>query len=904
MKRAQSIIMVLVMLCVMVTMGLSVSVLSVYEMRMSRAFLMSQKARYAAEAGVAFAKALLAQKTGSIDTLDDPVFTAARYELRTPHGSLAGSFALDVADEAGKIDLNSFTTRYKGLFDLSSAASSFGFTQTGSLGEDLLVVEQAAGVLASRDARRISDRFTVYSYEPEDSLTGKRRKVAARLPTPAVVRLFLDSGVYYTKALTWADAADEDAAASETYVHRAVLATGAGSGGSFAQSGDYRRGKAGGSATQWRIDLNGIERGKYYVFFLGKEDEPVGTVSFVDVEGTLEESVYSGEGLSRQAMLGEALTFTVTPPKDRDGYVRAVELVSLSERKGLTKRLARGVESIRINEIYANPTLRVSVTGEDAPGGTWVWSGAAFRSKPQGEKGTWVFSVPRSGYYYVKVFAQNEGGLVGDVSVGNERLSHAYHGAWTKRPVFVNKMLTVSVTNDTLAAEASLSGIELSQEPDGEFVELINVSDAAVDVSGFALDARRDGAGVLGWPAKIPAGTVIPPLGYAVLAVDADDASAPAHLRSNDLSYSVIWGESAKQLEFANTVAGSDDIVIDKGMLLLKDVQGRTVDAVEYDASQVAAFQSLERGDPTAEEDADSDGYSDRWYGSRALEKATPGRVNKNAGTQIIDPVTLEVAERDMATQQIKRLETKSVYALPRVPSTFAWSRCSLRDAAFLADKVTESELDLDLAENWTEGTFTRTGSSFLSDRAGQSGRWSFKDIPAGEYEFSFACDATALTGISVELETAGGRSRMGPIASQGGVLYLGTVRVGDDGALAVTLANVDGLPVTLQTAALYPAPYVRGRVNVNTADEDVLSLFFGTATESVVAGRPYGERDTRRLGIGDILTGTAGAALVGDLERTAKALCVRTRVFGVRSRGEVDGNPKASHEISTVIER
>ena len=919
-RKGQSILIVLVLLSVMMVMGLSVSIVSVYEMRLSRAFMESQKARYAAEAGIAFSKELIKAKTGVIDTLDDPLFAQTRgsdidvngdginesktFAVVSPSNVVAGYFAIEARDEAGKLNLNAFETTYAGICDPSSAAGGLGFSVTGTLPRDLLVIEQALGALAPRTTARVGDLFTVYSAEPEMSLAGKRRKVLSRLPTPALVRLFLDSGVYYTKALTWADAMDDDVAASETYVHRAIIGVGGASGGGYASDGSYRHAQANTGPSTWTLALGELEPGQYFVYFFGKEGEAVGTIELTDSAGTLKEELFSGEGLSRPVTLAGKLAFSLTPPRNQEGYVRAVELVALSEHKGLAKRLARGVEAVRINEVYANPTMGVAVTDHDNPGGTWGWTGSAYRSPAPGQKGSWKFAVPRSGYYYVKVFAQAEGGYVGSVAVGNERIADAYHGSWTKRPVFVNKTVTVDVTNETLAAEATLAGIELSQEPDGEYVELVNVSDTAVDLGGCTLEAKRDGAGVLGWPARIPEGTVIAPLGYAVLAVDADDASCPAHLKGNNLSFQTIWGESAKQLQFANAVVGSDDIVPDSGVLILKDRSGQTIDAAEYDGHLVAAFQSLERGDPTADEDADSDGYSDRWYPSLAIEKATPGRSNKNSATQIIDPVTLEVTYHDIAQQQIRRPAEGSITAIAQLPSSFPWQKCSLRDAAFLADKVTQSEVKLDLAEGWIEGTFGRESNTFVSARADQVGRWRFNDLEPGAYSLAFVSDSFSEASVKVSLSTESGKVTMGPLAPQNGMLSVGAVDVGADGICEVEIRNVDGLPLVLTSGVLYPAPVARGKVNVNTADESVLSVFFGTRAAAVIAGRPYGERDTRRLGIGDLLMGSDAAQFAGDFSKSAKALCVRSNAYGVRVRGETDGNPKAKHEITTVIEK
>ncbi len=65
---------------------------------------------------------------------------------------------------------------------------------------------------------------------------------------------------------------------------------------------------------------------------------------------------------------------------------------------------------------------------------------------------------------------------------------------------------------------AYLDYIQLSQQPDCEYVELLNISDNDVDIGGWVLATSA------GWTGTIPDGTIIEARDYMVLAVDKDDS--------------------------------------------------------------------------------------------------------------------------------------------------------------------------------------------------------------------------------------------------------------------------------------------------------------------------------------------------------------------------------------------
>jgi len=67
----------------------------------------------------------------------------------------------------------------------------------------------------------------------------------------------------------------------------------------------------------------------------------------------------------------------------------------------------------------------------------------------------------------------------------------------------------------------SINFIDLSQEPDHEYVELVNLSDDAVDLSGWTLAVQNHPLGI--GPMTIPAGTTIAPKGMLLLGTNKFD---------------------------------------------------------------------------------------------------------------------------------------------------------------------------------------------------------------------------------------------------------------------------------------------------------------------------------------------------------------------------------------------
>ena len=881
-KPAQAVLLVIMILSVILVTASSAILLSLRELRYARDFVQAEKARWAAEAGVAYGRALLEQDNQSIVDVTE-------HQLTGTTSDVVSSFSLEFQDEAGKFNLN--TQSFLSGSEITTFSNSLGIGIVSDIFEQedaFIVAEEALSSFVDSKDVRFRDYFTIYSVDNNLDMFLRSRKVFRLSQPREVVGTFLDSGVYYAKALNAIDFCDEDNAQSVGDVFVVRKEVGSPEGGGYFSEGDYYKAFAGNSSSTFTVDLPGLESGEYYVYFYGINTDSIGTV-IIDDSG-IEESVISGEGLSRKVeIMGSELTFELEPDKDTNSYIKAIEIVSLNSAEGLEHKKIRGVEGIRINEIMIDPSEIVYTQSNHSPGGDWFWQSDHHQSLPSGEAGRWVFEVNRVGYFYLRFIAEQEGDFVGKVSVGGEELS-AYHGSWTENPVYINGSIVVYIENPSIVLPATFKGIEITQEPDSEYVELVNISDDIIDISGYTLDINQETGSVLGWPATIPEGTVITPGSFTVLSVDASDVDGPAYLRANSLSFKRIWGEDAVQLEFNNSIEGSDDVIPDDNAeVILYDDRGEIVDAVEYVIASVVPFNSIGRGDPAAAADIDSDGLYDGWENSRALSLATPGMSNKNSLLEKIDPITLEVSYRNQIEQNISNELFENVTSFYGTPSSFAWQSMSSRDISLLADKFTEDVILL----------FAETEIVILA--SGESKEWEFDSVKQGRYTLKITTAETIDSAVFITIETAAGPTS-GTYVPEDGLLTFGMLTVQEEDFIKVSIENQSLESFSIEEIILEPAQEVHGRINVNTASKNVMDYLFGSYADSIILNRPYGEKNTRLLGVGDLLA--FNALSLDKFAEHASFLTVRSDVYEIISTGQSVGLYKSKHKIETVVER
>ena len=332
-----------------------------------------------------------------------------------------------------------------------------------------------------------------------------------------------------------------------------------------------------------------------------------------------------------------------------------------------------GVEGIRINEVMVRPVFR-----EEAPNATevgcnddgsgtstdgWTWGGGpnwTNSGNAGADTGIWSWTVTNGGTYKVHVYGLSEAGTINYSVYPNE------NGSWSDN---TGKTLPDISTADTVVVadggtvmlnvkSSSLAGadywyrIELSQSPDCEYVELVNISPNAVTMDGWHLEFPNGQVGT------IPSGTSIAASGgYCVLAVDMADSDVNngAEVYNNGIYFTKTYPglSNVYQLGFTNDVLDdilSDTVLIDSPLRLydgpiasttdpttgISSPAGHIVDQVLWDSSiiqdQSNEFHSMERDDPAyvGDDVLNDSGIFDTWLIS-ANTKGSPTAANNGA---------------------------------------------------------------------------------------------------------------------------------------------------------------------------------------------------------------------------------------------------------------------------------
>lgn len=891
-KTAQAVLLVITLLSVVLISGASAVLLSTREIRYARNYIQAEKARWAAEAGVVYAELLLSKDVNKIDALTDIQFTSVKdriFELKNTSGTAVSAFSLKILDESGKINLNSSLMESAG--SIVSFASDLGLAL--SLPEDeVLTVEEAVQKSSAKVQIRPADYFTVYSSVKNTSMRGSLRRVLGLSRERELLELFMGNGLHYRKAYNLLDFLDSDMSQSMGDVFSLECVLSASGGGYTFDAGKYCANKSS-EPTVFTASISGIEDGQYYVFFKGEDEKPVGTID-MDDQG-IHEKIFSFSGLSKKIEVqGGSFTFTLYPDSGKESCLKSVELASLKETEKLEHTIIRGIEAVRINEIMVNPSMTVLTDSTQAPGGGWYWSGGAFRCGPLSNAGNWVFDINRTGYYYLRFFGEQAGDFIGRVSVGGIQFN-AYHGSWTSEPVYINGSIVVYSENTSVVSDAVFKAIEISQEPDTEYIELVNMADRPIDIGLCYMDVVQEHGSVLGWPATIPQGTVIGPGGFLVLSVDSSDADGPDFLTDNSLCFRSEWGEDSVQLDFGNAIEGNDDIIPDEGAkIILYSPQGEEMDAVEYSSQQTAPFVSIGRGDPLAQEDQDRDGYFDGWYLSTSLIKATPGQSNKNGFLESIDSQTLDIFYKEQSSVSAFDSDTESLENYYGAPTGFAWKRFDDVDIAFLADRITDEVEEI-------------SGQEPIQVDPGTSETMIFKDIVPGTYFIKCFLPYDILDPVFITVKS-GQTDFSGSYVSEDKKIFIGAVSIKDKEDVSITLVSSEQEQLTVEKIILEPKAQIKGQLNINTSPEEIMYYLFGNKADGIIAHRPYGEFDTRLLGIGDLLLSCAlGETAEEKLAIFAKyknMLSVKSDVYEIVSTGQTGDMYKAVRTVETIVKR
>lgn len=1007
-ERGIALLIVVSLLAVLGIMGVAFAFSMYLETQATRQFVSTTQARYIAEAGVSYARALLDEdRLGSrVDDLTEAWSTATRgaeadadndgtpesawEPMRTAAGAVLGRFGVAVRDESGKANLNAavaqpsplelgainLTTLLEqaGLEDAAGAAAAIerfrygvderpgegGVDDDGDgaideldeyqplalRGDDRLLesleeLTRLAG-LSSDDLRRLAQVATVYTWDLNIAVAGGAR-VNVNTATPdELLTVLLEAGVEdpWQAAVNMADFSDADLEVSRvTKSAQLLLASNEGPLGAWEWENDpVGHYASDGPSSASLIWDTAITPGTYRVRVWGRPGMLVGDVT---IEGSTKPSVDHGQSMGVFELDG-MLSVQITN-REAAGTAcafRGIELVSESTAAGGVP--VRGVEAVRFNELMIEPVIELSIGSAtfDAQGSDWgcpPGAEACVSSGVGSARWSWTSPLLQPGRYYVRAYGTAAGQTVGLMRIdGAEQL--LVHGQTHEATAIVGSDGKITLTLGKTAAEETyyFKGVALSLQPDAEYVELINLSDNEIDVGGWTIEGELTG----GRQARLPSGAVIPAHGLLVAAVDLDDGQLT--LEGNGIDARAAWaiGDApAVQLEFPGGPPSADDdwLKISPGAggvtrLILRS-GASVVDEVEYPLPlpTTANFQSLEKGDPTVNLDSDGDGIDDGWFPS--LRLYTPGVTNDNNGLRELNG--LEVITHDPAGEvAVLNRPLRGVGELAGLASGEPWEPFSSEDLAKLVDRLTVEGLVLEV-----EGRLESGGDAWLEHAEGYYeysstqqpaavGRWRWTQVPEGRYRLGlFGWSGESM---SVRWEQADGAySAWSPplTADARGALVVGEITIGpaasgETGA-PVTPPNTLALEARCASASgichlghvqLDPQLIRVGPVNINTAPLEVLRALPDMTeplASRLIAGRPYGDRDQKGRGIGDVLLGDVLGAdeetKLAVFRRLAHLLTTRSDMFQIQSVGQAtneDDRVNASQRITTVVQR
>ncbi|MBI3323748.1 MAG: general secretion pathway protein GspK [Candidatus Omnitrophica bacterium] len=787
----------------------------------------------------------------------------------------------------------------------------------------------AVGHLDRAQRKRLATVATVYSWDQNVSLTGRPRVNVNTATADELLNVLLEVGVDdpWQLAVNLADYADEDLSISR------LARTGQrydipdqGDLGDWrwhpGSPGYYTTDHQNGQPLSWGFTA---PSGEYHVLVRGVRGQPVGDV---ELHGQSRARMESGESFGTVTLTGAVMIqITCRESAEVGCAFRGIGLVPTNKSGSMAIGSVRGIEAVRFNELMVSPTLELGAGQAvfDGQLSGWTCSGGCVNSGTGRARWSWTAAALRPGSYHLRVYGTGAGQTVGEVDAGGQT-AMLTHGQRYPETVTVGSDLKVSLTIGKTSKDGTyyFQKAVLSLEPDAEYVELINLSDRQIDLGGWVIE----GDATQGRQARLPVGSRIRPHGLVVCAVDVDDTQPG--LAGNGIDARTAWEipEEADvvQLEFPGGGLSPDadwlGVTVASGHATLQlKTQEWLVDEVEYPLPPpaTAAFQSLEKADPSAVEDADGDGIDDGWYPSMKLQ--TPGAPNDNLGLRELKG--LQQIVHDPATEvTVLNRPLRSVGELAGLPSGRPWQVVSTMELARAVDRLTVEGVRLETEGHLSQGAvgWTETVDGCAATQQGATGSFRWNDIPDGQYRLS-------LYGWSGEQLSArwqaADQSFSDWIPSQStdaqGRIIVGQVTVGMGQSPANTLAlevrcDSPNEVCHFNHAILDPQLVLVGAVNVNTAPKDVLMSLPGmtdAVVDRILAARPFGDQDHKSRGIGDLL---AGSVLGEDEEdrlamfrSLAHWLTVRSDVFQILSLGESSdrqGKASAIQRVQAVVQR
>ena len=888
--QGQALLIVVAFLAMFFIIGVAFFLLSQTEQLSSVKHLDAIRSRYIAEAGIAYAKRILEldKDTNAVDSLQDMPFVhfadgAAWFTIIDSDSREFGRFNVKVADEAGKLNLNSCSQdELERLLALCGVDTEHAAQVISERPYDAL--EQVGSLLGEADFEKLRGFVTVYSRDWEFDLDKKRRPYLNAANPQLVLDVFVKEGIEDArqKAAMLIDAADTDVAEtvfSETALNY-VTPSGMIDGGGWVNKGNYFEAQPGTASGVFIWTNLVLEDGEYECFLYGvNSDDAVGAVA--------EQYIRSGDKLSMKLeVTNNAFSLAIAPVADAVCRLSHVALVKEGAGEGMQHSVITGTEALSINEIMVYPVSEHGVGLSVDPGHT--------------AQTTVTVADLRPGFYHLQVVSP---GFAGDVTVEGLTGSSLDDGDFLPQAVEVKADLSldISIKNNDQVKTASLSAVRLSQQPDGEYIELLNLSPYQIDLSDFTIEVLNAGEEMVsGWPGRIPSGTLIEPFQYLVLNVDANDGSlAPEKLKGNTVSFRKIWGFSGVNLYFEDyheVIERTFDLFPDtEATVYLKDTSGRVVDSVEYGQVQLNSFTSIERGDPAARIDDDNDGAIDGWYASNTNNKGTPGVANENLGMYTEEEGVL--TKHLPSEAKVFNRALNSLAEVAQISSGNEWQLFSLSDIARIADSFAYTAEFYPFAES----------GSYTLPAQGASAEWEFHNVTPGIYWLGIegidAPDAQVRVSAFSSLEqqqTYTSRVFEGNLLPYGVIEITGMPQGGGD--LFVRIINDSAGELKLKQVILEPVVSVSGRINVNTAGREVLRSVIPSdaLVDTLMNSRVIGNMNDRLYGIGDLF-------LIDPAFLTYhNALTVKSDTYELKAYGErlLNEEASASDTIRIIYER
>ncbi|MCK5594682.1 general secretion pathway protein GspK [bacterium] len=614
-----------------------------------------------------------------------------------------------------------------------------------------------------------------------------------------------------------------------------------------------------------------------------------------------------------------------------------------------------GVEGIRINEVMVRPVFRkdgVAAVSEVNVG--WAPSGNTWTSDDFGDSGIWSWSGIPDGTYKVNVYGSGKVDYL--IYPDSGIWSDTHFNVWlsdtsTADTVVISGGGTfkINIISKKLPTESPVSWyrVDLSQSPDCEYVELVNISENDINIGGWRLEFPNGQVGTIP-NVSIGAGA------YAVLAIDKGDSN------SDGISVENTWfgGPTGNVYQLLNLSALddilSDTVLIDSPLRLydgpiestisggIANPAGHIVDQVLWDSQivQEYEFYSMERNDPAfmgvagGVDVLNDSGIFDSWL------------IHQNASDSLSDrgsPAAVNVGNFSGGSVNVKNFPFANIGEIADVSysKTTEWETIgNIEDRIRnIADSITVSGRRLDA--EFADHTNANWGSpEKISDLSGEIERKFGKSIIGELYWFRASDSASAqedtwtwyTTRDRFEADTyimyvygreggtmrvrVGNDSALITPSSDYGAKY-GQVAISDTTLSVAILADASSADsVFFDYILLTPASKTYGRININTADTPVLQGLQGvgaTNAPDFLANRPF-------KSIGEILPSAASGGVdnIGttNFQPISNLITTKSNVFKIICTGQsildkngnrifdVDDEVLGEKKITVIYER